>query len=436
MTRWSGGGPNSGGDPGREEDGEATEVRPATPPATGGGWQPPHAVPGKGDWGTPPPAPPQRPPYGQGPVASGYPSPGYGQAPPPPGYPGGPATGDLSGHLQRAGYGQPPPPPYGQAGGQGPKRGRKPLILSVIAGLAVLVVIGIVLTFTVFGGGTDSGNGSAGDVVKGYLEALSRGDAEAALSYSDDQPGTKDLLTDDILKKQIAEWPITDIRILNDDSAAAVIGMAQVHVTATFGTKTSDATLSLKKNGDKWRLDAAAIKLNAAPGGSSNAAAQTLTVFDKPADEGSLYVFPGYLDVGSTNKYLDVKTKDPLLLEQLSSYSSPWLQPEITLNSAGTKAIMGELDDDLAACRQSHSASPPAPCPVKLLDIYDVSSVTWGAADTSQVKVQNFSEYQLEASLYGEITMDVTTDLKAGQITPFISATADLSHTPPTLTYN
>jgi hypothetical protein len=320
-------------------------------------------------------------------------------------------------------------------GGPAPKRSRKPLVISLVAGLAVLVVIGIVLTFTVFGGSSDRGDGSAGDVVKGYLEALARGDAEAALSYSDDQPGSKDLLTDDILKKQIAKWPITDIRILNDDSSASVIGMAQVHVTATFGTKTSDATLDLKKNNGKWRLGVAAIKLSATPGGSTNEAAQTMTIFDKPAGEGTLYVFPGYLDVGSSNEYLDVKMQDPLLLEQLSSYSSPWLQTDITLNDAGKKAIMDELNSDLAACRQSHSASPPAPCPVQLLDSYGSSFVTWGSADTSQVDVQNFDQYQLEATLYGELTMDVTTDTKVGTISPYLSATADLKKSPPTLKY-
>lgn len=428
MTGWSGSGyngPDPVGGSGRNEDEEATTVRPATPPAP----------PNQGGWGAPPPPMSPQPGYGQTQPPTGYqappPAPGYGQAPPPPTYP-------TAGHLQRAGYGQQPPPPpgYGPPGGPAPKRSRKPLIISLVAGLVVLVVIGIVLTFTVFGGsGSDKRNGSAGDVVKGYLEALARGDAEAALSYSDDQPGSKDLLTDDILKKQIAKWPITDIRILNDDSSASVIGMAQVHVTATFGTKTSDATLDLKKTDGKWRLGVAAIKLTATPGGSTNEAAQTTTIFDKPAGEGTMYVFPGYLDVASSNEYLDVKMQDPLLLEQLSSYSSPWLQTDITLKDSGKKAIMDELKSDLAACRQSHSASPPAPCPVELLDSYNSSFVTWGSADTSQIEVQNFDQYQLEATLYGELTMDVTTDTKVGTISPYLSATADLKKSPPTLKY-
>ena len=95
---------------------------------------------------------------------------------------------------------------------------------------------------------------SAADTVKGYLEALARGDAESALAYSDDQPASKEFLTDDVLKKQIAKWPITNIRILNDDSSASGIGFGQVHVAANFGDKVSDATLTAKRrtNAGTW----------------------------------------------------------------------------------------------------------------------------------------------------------------------------------------
>jgi hypothetical protein len=72
---------------------------------------------------------------------------------------------------------------------------------------------------------------------------------------------------------------------------------------------------------------------------------------------------------------------------------------------------------------------------VQLLDSYGSSFVTWGSADTSQVDVQNFDQYQLEATLYGELTMDVTTDTKVGTISPYLSATADLKKSPPTLKY-
>ncbi|BCI86920.1 hypothetical protein NIIDMKKI_21260 [Mycobacterium kansasii] len=70
------------------------------------------------------------------------------------------------------------------------------------AGGAVLVVVAIVLVITLAGRGGPGGGGSAGDAVKGYLQALARGDAEAALSYGADLPATKELLTDEVLKSR------------------------------------------------------------------------------------------------------------------------------------------------------------------------------------------------------------------------------------------
>lgn len=56
--------------------------------------------------------------------------------------------------------------------------------------------------------GSGPGNaGSAADAVKGYLEALARGDADGALAYSNDQPASKDFLTADVLKNRSPNGP-------------------------------------------------------------------------------------------------------------------------------------------------------------------------------------------------------------------------------------
>jgi hypothetical protein len=130
---------------------------------------------------------------------------------------------------------------YGPQPGPG-GRNRKPLIITLSVVAAVVVVIIVVAAIVTFSG--SGGSGNAGDAVKGYLDALSRGDAAAALSYSTDQPASKDLLSDEILKKQIARWPISDVKILDDNSAHS-FGFAQVHVVAKFGGNTSDVTMSI-----------------------------------------------------------------------------------------------------------------------------------------------------------------------------------------------
>ena len=49
-----------------------------------------------------------------------------------------------------------------------------------------------------------------------YLEALAVGDARTALALGPDQPATPQLLTDKVLRAQLATTPITDIKVTND----------------------------------------------------------------------------------------------------------------------------------------------------------------------------------------------------------------------------
>ena len=192
--------------------------------------------------------------------------------------------------------------------------------------------MGIVVAIVSFSGAGTSGVGgggatSADGAVKGYLDALSKGDANAALAFGTDQPASKDFLTDDILKQQIAKWPITNVRIL---SANEMGGMAQVHVAVNFGDQTSDQTLMVKKDDGIWKLSAASVKLNL--GGLASTVPLTdpvsgkpvpsapITLFGKPVAEAApVYVFPGWLDLGSGSKYLTVSAARPVLLDGLAN---------------------------------------------------------------------------------------------------------------------
>ena len=329
----------------------------------------------------------------------------------------------------------PPPlgPPYLPAP---PRRSRKPLIVTLCAGGAVIVVVAIVLAITL-AGGPGSGGGSAGDVVKGYLEALARGDAQTALSYSDDQPATKEFLTDDILKKQIAQWPISNIRILNDDSSSSgLAGMAQVHVAANFGDKTSDTTMELKKDHDRWKLNAAAVKVQPEPGAAQgDAAAKTLTFFGKPVGDSTVYVFPGWIDVGTTNPYMTVTAK-PLLLDQLGLMGMGWVMPTFVLSDKGRDAVMQQITAALGNCTRSNLLAPPN-CPIHLdPDGLADGTAAWGQPDISAVKVDGFDPDRLSLMFFGQVAMPVTAKTTDGATTQgsgtaYVSGTADMAKTPP-----
>ncbi len=69
----------------------------------------------------------------------------------------------------------------------------------------MVVAVAVVVVITLAGRDGRRASGSAGDVVKDYLEALARADAGTALSDGIDQPATTQFLTGDILKKQVAQ---------------------------------------------------------------------------------------------------------------------------------------------------------------------------------------------------------------------------------------
>ncbi|GAA2401347.1 hypothetical protein GCM10009856_07180 [Mycolicibacterium llatzerense] len=354
----------------------------AQPLQAPGGNYPPRQ-PGTNAYGQPiapqqPQVPPTVPPQ---PGSNGYGQPLAAQQPvaPPPGY--GPPPGTN-------GYGQPP----------APAKNRKPLLIA----FAIVVVVAIVgaAGWTFMNTGSSSGPDSAataGDAVKGYLEALSRGDASGALAFSNDQPASKDFLTDDILKQQIAKWPITNIRILSDSSASggnSAISFGQVHVAVNFGDKSSDTNISVKKQDSHWRLDRAAVKLEANGSGIGNqAAANTLTLFGKPLNGNAAYVFPGFLDIASSNQNITVTTKNPVLLDQLATGgSSASLQPTYTVTDAAKTAIMAQVKAITDACTNSHAAVPPKPCDAVAFGVVD-GTVNWGPADLSRIKIDNVDNY-------------------------------------------
>ncbi|KUI22700.1 hypothetical protein AU194_07175 [Mycobacterium sp. GA-2829] len=310
-------------------------------------------------------------------------------------------------------------------------------MIALIAGGAVVLVIALIIGFTVVGGGSGD-NAKAGDTVQAYLEALSEGDAEKALSYGNQQPANTDFLTDDVLKKQIAKWPISDIRILDEDPSLESIGMGNVHVAVKFGDQVSDANIRMKKGEDGWKLESAVIKLDQAPSVSEDSPEQTLTFFGKPASEGTRYVFPGYLDVGSENPYMDV-TAEPLLLDQLTSYSS-YIRPTFKLNDEGRDAVMMAVTDAFANCERSNQLNPPD-CPTKL-NAYDAvdGTVRWGRANLSGVEIGNLSGYQMKVMVTGQAKIPVSyqtrdNETQSGEATAYLVNDADISEEPPVLNF-
>lgn len=385
--------------------------------------QPPHSQfggPNPVDGSTPqnsgyrqaPPPPPQW--NGPAPVApphsapQAYAAPGTGAPPPPPPPP---TQADWQGPLQRDFHNfQPAAPP--------PRRNKKALLITAGATAAVLLIVGIVVGIVSFSGGGSGGIGGRGastaaDAVKGYLDALAKGDANAALAFGSDQPASKDFLTDDILKQQVEKWPITNVRIL---SANETGDMAQVHVVANFGDQSSDQTLLVKKQDGGWKLSTAAAKLNltAGPLTSNPATGQPLpappiSLFGKPISNGSAaYVFPGWVDLGSTSKYLSVTALRPVLLDGLLAQSvTVPAGLQLQLSEEGSAAAKKAVADAVAECVKSTALSPPN-CPQRVVNPTLVDGTAhWEAPELGELQY-TFMPFDLTLHVLGTAQWKLT----------------------------
>lgn len=319
------------------------------------------------------------------------------------------------------------------------------------ATIAVLLVVGIVVAIVSFSGSGPGGVGSGGattadGAVKGYLEALSKGDANAALAFGTDQPAAKDFLTDDILKQQVAKWPITNVRIL---SASEVGGMAQVHVAANFGDQTSDQTLTVKKDGGSWKLSAASIKLNL--GGLASTVPLTdpvsgkpvpsapITLFGKPVAKASpVYVFPGWLDLGSGSKYLTISAARPVLLDGLVTQAAAMpTGVQVQLSDAGSAAAKQAVADAIAKCAQSTSLSPPG-CPNHMANstLVDGTAHWEPPADLSSLQY-TFTSFDMSIRTIGTSQWTLTATSSSGgtvQGKPFVPLMGQIDMTQDPLT--
>lgn len=375
------------------------------PPVAGWGQQQPAP---HSSWSTPPPQQPQ--PWAAPPQSSG---------------PGAPAPGWPAAQPQATGWTNTAPgaPPAG------PSRNRRKLF--IIAGAVVIALVAAFVVVPRFTGDAGGGDLSASETVTAYLEALSSGDAEKALSYSKSEPANADLLTNDILAQQIAKMPISDIRILDDGEELAGIGMGSVKVAVKFGEQLSDSTVRLSKVEETWKIDEAINKIEIT---SPSAADETLTIFGKEFKKGeSFYVFPGFVDVGSSNEYIDVAAESPLLTGGYLSFA-----PTYTLNDDGVEAVSATMADAFAVCEKSNLLDPPG-CPVKLNNYRALDgTVTWGKADLSQLSLSELSEYDMTVRVTGNVTIPVSYQLRdggtdSGTAESIVFNTVDVTTSPPTI---
>ncbi|SEH46737.1 protein of unknown function [Mycolicibacterium rutilum] len=340
-----------------------------------------------------------------------------------------------------------------QFGGPPPPKNRKPLLITIGASVVVLVVIAVVTAALLLSGGDaeDTGDAAAGtaktsgdasEVVKSYLEALSRGDAEAALSLGSTRPGSDDLLTDEVLKKQIDALPITDIEILGETAGVDADHVA-VKAAARFGDRRSEGNISMVRDDNGWKLQYAFVNVGTLAEKNELSPDATLQIFGKPLDSaGHFYAFPGYLEAGTSTPFIAVTPPGPLGLDQLSGFA--FLEFKYSMTDAGKKGAEDAVRAWLTKCYS------PGQKPAYCNEI--VGGEDWADYDTSTIQLTGpinldglkytFQGVLRTVMVMGEVNdVPVTVRRKDGQTVPlqaqvWFTQQVDLGEDPATVVEN
>jgi hypothetical protein len=262
---------------------------------------------------------------------------------------------------------RPAPPPSAptpeQAVSAGPQRKPKRRVvrlLSVLAAAAVLAGLGGLaatkIAARIAADRAAQDREAARLAGQHYLEALAAGDARTALALGAQQPATAQLDTDKALRAQLVGTPITDIVVTRDpgQDPAATPDAQRLLLAATFGTTPSKTLMWVRKKNGQWKLDTTTITvvIDAPPGSAE--AMKTVAISGVGTDGASpVSVFPGTLQIASTNHYIDITAAStPLLLEALTDTAArpSSVRPAITLNDAGRQASVAAVDARVHYC--------------------------------------------------------------------------------------
>ncbi|WP_442791184.1 serine/threonine-protein kinase [Mycobacterium sp. Aquia_216] len=325
------------------------------------------------------------------------------------------------------GYPGPPMPPPPRSAppwpnvGTNPPRSRKRVVLlslSLLAILALVAAVGIVATSKIMSGDAtkraEQDREAARLAGQHYLEALAVGDARTALSLGPDQQATPELLTDKVLRAQLATTPITDIKVTNDPTQEPTTppDAQRLVLAAKFGVTPTQVVIWAHKKDGQWKLDAttAAIAIDKPP--NADEAMKTLAVYGVGTHGASpISVFPGVIQAGSVNRYIDITAPSKaVLLEALTAPATnrPSLQPTVALNDAGRQASLAAVDTELRYCFKG-VAKPPECCPK---DGCPPQPAPPPGVDPDSVKLETL-----------ENTQDVTYDLDPNALTVHLSGT-------------
>lgn len=253
------------------------------------------------------------------------------------------------------------------AGGAGasPRWGRRVLVtlVAVLVSSLLGVLSGVALVGGRGGGGDVSPTpapttaaptaptATASAAVRGYLDALARGDAAAALAHAATQPADTSLLTDQVLSVSRAMAPITDVNVPEVGDAGSVEASYRVgseRVTESFSVTEVDGGFRLAEVVSE--LDVSSLRSDQLP----------LRVGGADVSGDRLTLFPGSYPVETGTPYVAYGTGALLVAVPGRVLSSSELAPVLT--EEGAEAFATLVEDELDQCL-TETGPAPSGCP-------------------------------------------------------------------------
>ncbi len=235
------------------------------------------------------------------------------------------------------------------------------------AGLFALTVVGAYLVWGLphpaFGPRSDT---AAAQAVRGYLEALARGDARAALEFGLQPPSDTSLLTDRMLADQLANSPITAIEVTTP------IEPGRVPVRYRLGPELVSTVFDVTLQDDVWHLDQVAAAVDLA-----GMAPVRVAVNGVVPNSSAPALFPGHYRVTSEDPRYIVKNAEFDIHHPLQHSSAPG---PLTLSEAGHTEVVAAAEAHLESCLRQRDLDP-ADCGFAIAHPdqtpLDESSVRW-----------------------------------------------------------
>ncbi|MGH8960545.1 MAG: hypothetical protein ACRDWT_04965 [Jatrophihabitantaceae bacterium] len=215
--------------------------------------------------------------------------------------------------------------------------------------VVIVLVVAAVLSFAGYLAFGSSGSGSPSSVVRSYLRALARGDAQAALSLGE-APDDRLLLNSQVLHRQQAVGPISAISVIGTDSGSYG---SVVHVRYRVGSSTVVDHFEVIPDGSGWKLAHTAVDILIS--GADNL--HLPAVFGQPlGNRDEVYAFPGVVMFGSTDPEYAL-TPDSVVFTNPDV--ATMASPKTVLSSDGTSTATSAVRTAMLACARTRSLAPP-----------------------------------------------------------------------------